>query len=138
MIGDANLSDDIEKSKGQTVSFGNDQTIQISGFEKIVSFSTLQNPTQSYLSGNVFLVPFVSRNLLFISQLDKQQMNVLLKNGKCTISDKKDQVIAIDYEDHGSYKLETFGKSHAHITQSLTKEKLWHNRLEPREHQVNV
>lgn len=33
-------------------------------------------------------------------------MNILFKGGKCTISDKYDQVLAIGHKDHGLYKLD--------------------------------
>lgn len=61
-------------------------------------------------------------------------MSILFKGEKCTITDRYDQVVAIGPEDHGLYKLDvsniTFNPTPGYsITQSLTKEQLWHNRL---------
>lgn len=61
-------------------------------------------------------------------------MSILFKGRKCTIGDKNNQVVAIVHEDHGLYKL---GSSNVtldtapeySVTQPMTKEQLWHNRL---------
>lgn len=71
MTGDTELLIDIQESKGETMTFGNDDIVEILGIGKVASFSTNQNPTQTFPSGNMFLVLVMSRNPFSISQLDK-------------------------------------------------------------------
>lgn len=100
---------------------------------KVASFHSLDRLVSTFSTGDAYLMPSMHKDLLSISQLDKQHMSVLFKGGKCTISNMNDQVVAIGYENHGLYKLDalsiTLHTSPAYVSQSLTKEQLWHNRL---------
>lgn len=126
MTSDKGLLYDVKEGRGQTITFGNNETIQISRVGKIASFHSQDRPALTFPIGNTYSVPSMHKNILFVSQLDKQQMSVLFKGGKCTINDKNDQVITIVHEDHGLYKLDAsniiLDTSPAYISQSLTKE----------------
>lgn len=43
--------------------------------------------------------------IISVSEIEKQKMNVLFKNGKCFFRDPENRVVAIEIEDDGQYEL---------------------------------
>lgn len=135
MTGSEELLCNIKEGKGQSVTFGNNESVEISGIGTIAPFHSSENPSSTFPNSDAYFIPSMEKSLLSVSKLDKQQMSVLFKNGKCIISDKNDQIVAVAYEDQGLYKLDAnnitldSAYSGSMVTISLSKMQLWHQRL---------
>lgn len=67
MTGNEELLYDIKKRRKQTITFGNNESVEISRIGKIAYFHSPNHPTSTFPTGDAYLIPSMHKSLLSVS-----------------------------------------------------------------------
>lgn len=105
MTGSKKMLEETQLINTQTVIFGDNMTYNVTKIGRVPI--TLKDSNIRYHISNVFLVPNIKMNFLSINQMDKQNLDVLFRQGIYRITNYiTSKLMATGHEDDGLYKLD--------------------------------